>query len=506
MRVVCLFVLLGLAPAAAQTGSPSPEDSSERGGGVARGCSPRHPAYNITRDLDRWDALADPTCRTDYADPVKHVPLGGGSFAYLGGQVRSLGETFVNQTFDPEADDTYLLQRTMLHLGVQIGRRDGGDDGRGVSARLFGQLKSGLAPGLDRQAPPDRDTLDLGQAFAELEYAWDGADGGGASSLALRAGRLELHYGAGRLVSAREGPNVRSSYDGALARLTLARGALAGWSADAFVVQPNSTSPGVFDNAATEGARFWGVVARGPLASLGTAEVYLLTSTSDGAFYDQGPADETRTTLAARLTRNASTWSVDVEGGAQLGTGRTVAPDGALGPEADIAAWYASANATVSAPALPGAPLVGLYSGLNSGDADAAEPDNQTFRAPFPPGRYFGAAAPFGPSNLAGVRPYLTLSLPAGVALTASAYGFWRTRTTDGVYGVPGNPVRTGQTSSARFVGWEPELVLGYTLDAHLAFRAEVSHFAPGRFLDEATEGGDARPVTYAALRATYTF
>ena len=504
MRGFILAAACLAAPAFAQTGTPPEPDGAalERASG-GDDCPRQHPAYRITRDADRWGHLADPACRTDYADPVKHIPVAPGTFAYVGGEVRPFAETYANQALDPEADDTYLLQRTMLHVGVQIGRRDGGEDGQGVSARLFGQLKSGLAPGLDRRAPPDRDTLDLGIAFAELAYAWAGREGPG-SSLSVRGGRLELHYGAGRLVSAREGPNVRSSYDGGLARLALGRGPLAGWSADAFLVQPNTTAGGVFDNTGTDGALFWGGVVSGPLASMGDVELYALTYTRDGSFFDQGPADETRTTLAARWTHGAGPWTVDLEGGGQFGTARRVAEDGALGPEADVAAWYVSANGTVTADALPGAPVLGVYSGVNSGDADPSDPDLQTFRAPFPPGRYFGAAAPFGPSNLSGVRPYLTVTLPAGLGLTASAYAFWRTRTTDGVYGVPGNPVRTGRNSSARYVGWEPELIATYALDAHLSFRAEVSHFVPGTFLDESVEGAAA--VTYGGLRTTYKF
>ena len=500
MRGLLLAAALLATPAVAQTGEPDP---AVQAGAPPAGCPDGHPTYAITRDVDRWDYLADPACRTDYADPVKHVPLGGGSFAYVGGEFRFLPETFANQGFDSDADDAYVLVRTMLHLGVQVGPHDGGADGRGASARLFAELKSGLAPGLDRQAPPDRDTLDLGQAFAEVGYAWGGPRA--SSRVALRAGRLELHYGAGRLISAREGPNVRSSYDGALARLALGGGPLAGWTVDAFAVRPNTTRPGVFDNTGTPGASLWGAYASGPVPRVGTLDVYALGYSRDASFFDQGPADETRLTLGARWTRQAGAWTHDVEGGGQLGTARPLAPDGTPGPDADVVAWFVSTSTSVALAELPGAPTLGLYTGFNSGDADPDDPDLQTFRAPFPPGRYFGASAPFGPSNLSGARPSLTVQPTRRAAVSLAAYVFWRTRLSDGVYGVPGNPVRPA-IPDGRYAGWGPELIATYAVDAHLSFRAEASALRPGRYVRDSAPDAPSETVTYGALRATYRF
>ena len=228
------------------------------------GCAERRPAYGPLRQEEDWTFLADPACRADYADPAKHVALGRGASLSVGGEARSLVETVRNGGGDAGRDDAYLLQRTMLHAGIRVGP---GTGERGVSGRVFVQLKSGLAPGLDRPAPPDRDALDVGQAFAEGAVAWGGA--GGRWRATARAGRLELHYGAGRLVSVREGPNVRSSYDGGLIRVEAGDGPLAGWAADAFAVRPKRTRPRAFDDTDEPGAAFAGVYASGPVGGRG---------------------------------------------------------------------------------------------------------------------------------------------------------------------------------------------------------------------------------------------
>lgn len=448
--------------------------------------------YEILRQEEHWDALADPACRADYADRAKYIPVGSVGFATLGGQVRSEGEWFENAALDPDADDAYVLQRTMLHAAVQLGDRDAGLAGRG-----FVQLKSGLTPGAQDPSPVDRDALDLGQAFAEVSVAW----GEAVSRLTARLGRTEFHYGAGRLVTAREGPTVRSSYDGVQLRMEVGRGALSGWTADAFAARPNTTESGVFDNGLTSGAGLWGVYATGPVATGHALDVYVLGYTRDAEFYHQGPADETRHTVGARWTASRGAWTSDVEAGVQVGRAQPVDSTGAaVGPAGDVWAGYASAFGTLD---LPGPVSVGFQTGLNSGDGDASDPGLGTFRAPYPPGRYFGAAAPLGPSNLMGAAPLLTVAPLRGLSVTASSYLFWRASTADGTYGVPGSPVRPAGTGGDRFVGWTQELLARYVVDAHLDVVARLARFAPGGAL---RDGSPTVPVVYTAAQVTYTF
>jgi hypothetical protein len=72
----------------------------------------------------------------------------------------------------------------------------------------------------------------------------------------LRVGRQELNYGSGRLVSIREGPNVRQSFDG-----VKIRSKAGAWNVDAWAVRPDLDKFGFFDNAPDHKTAFWGVYA-----------------------------------------------------------------------------------------------------------------------------------------------------------------------------------------------------------------------------------------------------
>src|SRR5258708_2188897 len=78
----------------------------------------------------------------------------------------------------------------------------------GPHFRAFVQLKSGLESSrAGGPRPIDEKKLDFEAAFFEARTS-------GKNWIALRVGRQELNYGSGRLISVREGPNVRQSFDG----------------------------------------------------------------------------------------------------------------------------------------------------------------------------------------------------------------------------------------------------------------------------------------------------
>ena len=166
--------------------------------------SPSPPPYQQLRYEEDYSYLRDPTRRTDLWDTVKYVLIREKGDWYLstGGEVRERYEYFHNSLWGqgPQDSDGYLLQRYMLHADLHLG----------THVRLFGQLKSGWENGrTGGPRPTDEDKLDLHQAFLDgVLGIYDDV------SLTMRAGRQEMAYGSSRLVSVREGPNVRQSFDG----------------------------------------------------------------------------------------------------------------------------------------------------------------------------------------------------------------------------------------------------------------------------------------------------
>jgi hypothetical protein len=170
---------------------------------------------------------------TDLFDPLKYIPMNESGHAYLsvGGEVRVRYEYIHNPQWDlaPQDDNGYWLQRYMLHADAHFGDW----------FRAFVQFKSGLET--DREGgprPTDRDEADLHQGFFDVRVPLAEND-----ALTLRLGRQELSYGSSRLISFREGPNVRQSFDGVKAILEMGETRI-----DAFAVKPVETRPGIFDD------------------------------------------------------------------------------------------------------------------------------------------------------------------------------------------------------------------------------------------------------------------
>src|SRR5262245_40242211 len=190
------------------------------------------PEFKLSRQDEDWSVLREPELRTNLFDSVKFIPLNrhGSSWLTLGGEARDRYEYFENANWGkgPQDGDGYFLHRFMLHADAHAGE----------NFRFFTQFKSGLES--DRNGgprPTDRDDFDVHQLFADGRLPW--AD---QRSLTLRVGRQELSFGTQRLVSVRESPNVRQSFDGV--RSTLRWDHL---ELDAFATRPVETKPDALD-------------------------------------------------------------------------------------------------------------------------------------------------------------------------------------------------------------------------------------------------------------------
>jgi hypothetical protein len=96
-----------------------------------------------------------------------------------------------------------------------------------------------------------------------------------------------------------------------------------------------------------------------------------------------------------------------------------------------------------------------------------------------------------------------TFTVRRALTLTANWLFFWRTRLDDGLYGVPGNLLRSGRGTSARFVGYSPGLEVHWHRDRHLSLTANIAVFTAGAFLQEAPP---AKTTTYFSAWSTYKF
>jgi hypothetical protein len=446
---------------------------------IAQEQSPARPAYKLLRYDEDWSNLPSTAGSGDWLDPLKNIRLGIGDdwFVTIGGEIRERFEFFDHGGWGREpSDNHYLLQRYMLHADWHLGGR----------FRFFGQLKSGLENNRSGgPRPPDEDRLDVQQAFLEAGL-WQS----GKNSMTLRVGRQEMSFGSSRLVSPREGPNVRQTFDGA--RLTLKA---AGWRWDAFATKPVETARGVFDDSPDHTRSFWGVygVRAFPLLPKGNIDVYYLGLDRKRARFDAGAGREQRHSTGARIWGKTEAWDYNTEAVFQWGR---------FGA-GDIRAWTVASDTGYRIDSVRLRPRLGLKADIASGDRNPADKTLGTFDALFPKGEYFSEADLLGPYNLMDVHPSISLELTRNLTLTPDADLFWRQSTRDGIYGIAANLIQSGRATTARYIGSHTSAQLEWRVDRHTSITGMYLHFFPGEFLRQAPPG---RNVNFVATWVTYRF
>src|SRR6266700_243083 len=437
--------------------------------------------YSLLRDNEDWSFLKDVTLRGDLWDSVKFIPLraGGKSYLTIGGEIREAFEHVGNDNWGKQAYmNAFFLERYMFHTDWHLGEH----------IRAFVQFKSGVESfrkGGPR--PIDEKKLDFEAAYFEVGNTHK------KNWMVLRVGRQELNYGSGRLVSVREGPNVRQSFDG-----VKIRSKAGAWNVDAWAVRPDLDKSGLFDNAPDHQTAFWGLYATRPWRRGISFDAYYVGEDRRRATFDRGTATELRHSLAMRLSRPIAAkepgWDFDDEAVWQFGT---------FGSD-DIRAWTVASDHGYSLPNLPLKPRFSVKADISSGD-DPRSNTLSTFNPLFPKGNYFGVLATAGPGpiNFIDLHPHIETAFPHSVTASFDWISQWRESLRDGVYSVPGFLIIAAGKSNARFVGHRPGMEVRWQANRHLWFQADYGIFYAGKFVKESQPG---RNLNYWALWTGYKF
>ncbi|GFO59562.1 alginate export family protein [Geomonas silvestris] len=447
---------------------------------AAQETEPQVPHYQLNRADEDYRYLKDPARRTDFWDPVKYLPLNreGDWYLSLGGELRERYEFFENYNWREQPQDSgYSLQRYFLHADLHLGER----------VRLFGQLQSSLEYGRSGGPRPgvDRNQLDLHQGFLDLDLVRDPQ-----RTVTLRTGRQELSFGSQRLVSVREGPNVRQSFDGF--RIMYRAGGLA---LDGLATRPVQSNRYTFDDPTNHNQALWGAysVVALPERTRTSLDLYYLGLYKKQAVFDQGSARETRHSIGTRIWRSAKPLDYNFEFLYQWGS---------FG-DGSIRAWTAASDTGYWLEGLPTTPRLALKADVASGDRDPNNRNLETFNPLFPKGAYFSENGLIGPSNFINLNPSAEFHLPQRVILSINWDFFWRESIQDGIYNNSVVLVRSGRTSSARYIGSQPQLQCEWNVQRHLSLVGIYAHFLAGPFL---RESGPGRDVDYLTTWVTYKF
>ena len=439
---------------------------------------------NFRFDED-YSSFADPARRTGPMPGAKYIPIGdGGAYVSLGGELRERVEWYGNPDFGigraPGAarNNSYLLQRALVHADLHV------DDHVRVFVQLghlsaFGQNRGSLGPVQD-------DRGDVVQAFADV-----GTAVGGGGRLTARIGRQEMAFGSGRLVSERDGPNLRRTFDGGRVFLVVP----GGYRVDAFVTRPVQPGRETFDDSSNRGEAFWGVYATGPTGLLPglSADLYYFGYNRAQASFAQGSGFEQRHTIGGRLFGRRGGWDWDVEAAGQFGR---------FGGAA-IRAWTVASDTGYTLAGQAGQPRFGLKVDVASGDGNSRDHTLGTFNALYPKVPYFTEAGLAAPANLIDVFPSIRVQPAEAVTVEVGWDVLWRQRTSDAFYRpAPFGPIKGTAGIGDAYVGHQVQVAGHWAITPNVDLKAWYVHFTPGATITRA--GGNA--VDFAASSLAFKF
>ena len=428
------------------------------------------------------DDFRDPATLMGVLDDLKNIPLGSDPTYYMdfGGSLRERFESFNEPVFGfrqagGSGSESYLLHRALLDADIHLGPY------LKFFAQLGDELETGRTP---RPTPTDIDRLDLAQGFVEVDLpAWDDAQ------LGFRGGRQEMMFGSNRLIDIREGPNIRQSFDGARAWLSLG-----GAWVDAFWTRPVDNKQGIFDDQPDPTQQFYGVYGTAPVAALPglNVDLYWLGLIRDHAVLDAGQAADRRDTVGTRLFGTAGPVDYNFEGIYQYGR---------FG-DRDIDAFAVSSDTGWTFAALWASPRLGLRGDIVSGGNSRGTGALGTFYPLFPKNNYFTEANIQTPMNVIDVYPALQIQPRRDLAFSAGVEWAWRENIHDSFYQPPGLPVVAGDANNRRYLGTSSTAQVEWYATANLDLNLAYTHFATDGFLKAA----GAKDIDWIGIWTTFNF
>jgi hypothetical protein len=423
------------------------------------------PGFRLLRCEEGYTRLKKDTMPGWY-QRIKFLPLSKNKETYIsyGGEARFQHFYAKNENWGdaPEDKDGYVLNRYLLDADLHANNQ----------FRTFWQLQSSLAGGRIEASPIDENPLELHQAFVDIKIS-----PAVNRAVTFRLGRQELLYGSQRLISVREGPNNRQSFDALKTMVQFER-----YKLDFFYGHHVAAKAGIFNDGFNKDTKLWGFyLVRNKFRTVGNIDLYYLGLWKRQALFDDGAGRENRHSIGTRIWLNNNDWKYDVEALYQFGKFS----------DKTITAWTVSVNTSYTFSNAKSKTEIGLKTELISGDRHNDDRHLQTFNPLFPRGAYFGLAALIGPANLIDVHPSVSLSLTKKLELGVDYDIFWRYSRHDGLYAVSGALIYSGKKHSGYFIGKQAAFNWSYRRSEYFAITAEFTWFDAGDYLKTAGAGKD---------------
>lgn len=414
--------------------------------------------FKLLRYDENYEFLKDSS--RNFYENLKFVPLNKEKNIYLsfGGEARYEYVDFNNEDWGRLniGHNNFLLQRYDLHADIHLGK----------TFRVFAQLRSALQDGrINGPRGIDEDQLNVQNLFLDVNV-YQKED----KKITVRAGRQELDYGSGRLISVREGPNARLYFTGGKIMYSSAR-----VSVDAFAMMADTIYNGVFDNKMSKQLNLWGAYSKIIFPKAGNLDLYYLGIRRDESLFEEGIAPERRHTIGTRLWKYGGGFIYNLEAAYQFGTFGS----------GNINAWTGSIDIGYSFENIKFKPTINLRNDYISGDKNQGNGNLQTFNPLYPKGGYFGFSPQVGPVNLIDIHPYATMDLLSNLKMQIDVVLNWRYSTQDGVYRPSGMLNLRGSASDERYIGTAYLANFTYSVNKYISVVSGIQYFKTGAFIND---------------------
>jgi Alginate export len=411
-------------------------------------------------------------------DYLKHNAVGNHNYISFGGELREQFQMFSNLNFGDippnyqNTSPTQLWHRFMAHTNIEVGKH----------LRLFIQFNNTLRFLNNNPIVPeiDENQLSMHQAFVELKvHDWR-----------FRLGRQELLYGNSRLITVREGPNTRLTFDGVVIRRATNKGRI-----DFLAVSKVISKQNVFDDESFKegligiyGTRYFSNHEIG-------LDYFAMNFQSKSSKYNYRAGFENRQTFGTRIFVNLKKVNFELEGAYQSGTFDNLTID----------AYNILVDVNVQV--LPGKKgIIGLAANAASGDRGSEDNKLNTYNLLYAKPAY-GLAIPIGATNMISIYPYMKINPIQKLNITAQVFFLARNSNQDGTYSagmIENRPTPTLlHSSNTKTLGVFYTVESTYQQSKNLAFSFDASYFKAGSY---PIATGSGKDIMYVSFKTTFKF
>lgn len=409
---------------------------------------------------------------------LKYIPIAEQVYISVGGEIREQLQRYNNFNFGDvppnyqRSNSWQLWHRLMVHANVDIGKR----------ARVFVQLGSTYRFLNPNPLTPeiDQNELSLHQAFIDYRFnkLW-----------MARIGRQEVSYGSHRLITFREGPNTRLTFDGAILKYNNCKRRV-----DVFAISPVISQKGVFDDQSLKDLTA-GIYASEKLAKKLSIDYYLLHFHSSRRKYNFVAGADNREIAGIRIFSENPKTNYEVEGTYQFGKFNQLSVN-AYGISADLNHKILSKKNLI----------IGLAGNYLTGDNSRTDGQLNTYNLLYSKPQY-GLTAPIGATNMVTMNPYLRINPIRKSNVYVAANFMWRESNQDGTYSPGAIEVRPNLenlvASSEKLLGTLLVLETAYKINSNFSIAVDASKFFAGKYVKQTGAGKD---ITYYSFKASFKF